>query len=236
MKKAPASVRKEMERLVKDLNEHSYRYYVLDSPVISDPEYDRMFRRLRDLEEEYGTVLPDSPTRRVGALPLEKFEKVRHTEPMLSLDNAFSEEEVLDFAGRVMRHLKTEEDIAYTVEPKYDGLAVELTYQQGVIERASTRGDGTVGEDVTRNVLTIGSVPLRLETRGVPEMMDVRGEVYMDISEFEELNRRRAEAAPGDSGWSVMAWAQYGEGSSKPSGSLSGGWGRPGFRYLRSGG
>jgi DNA ligase (NAD+) len=194
MKKAPARVRKEMERLVRDLNDHAYRYYVLDSPVISDPEYDRMFRRLRDLEEEYGVVLPDSPTRRVGAPPLEKFEKVRHAEPMLSLDNAFSEEEVLDFVGRIMRHLKTEEDITYTVEPKYDGLAIELTYRQGVIERASTRGDGTVGEDVTRNVLTIGSVPLRLEIEGAPEVMDVRGEVYMEISEFEELNRRRGEA------------------------------------------
>jgi DNA ligase (NAD+) len=194
MKKVPANVRKEMERLVKDLNYHAYRYYVLDRPVISDPEYDRMFSRLRDLEEEFGMVLPGSPTRRVGAPPLEKFEKVRHAEPMLSLDNAFSEEEVLDFVGRIKRHLKIEEDIAYTVEPKYDGLAIELTYRGGALERASTRGDGTVGEDVTQNVLTIGSVPLRLETKGAPEVMDVRGEVYMDISEFEELNRKRAEA------------------------------------------
>jgi DNA ligase (NAD+) len=103
MKKVPANVRKEMERLVKDLNYHAYRYYVLDRPVISDPEYDRMFSRLRDLEEEFGMVLPGSPTRRVGAPPLEKFEKVRHAEPMLSLDNAFSEEEVLDYRGTQVR-------------------------------------------------------------------------------------------------------------------------------------
>ncbi|HEB74862.1 MAG TPA: NAD-dependent DNA ligase LigA [Nitrospirae bacterium] len=183
-----------MERLVRELNYHCYRYYVLDSPVISDEEYDRLFLRLKKLEEEYGFVLPDSPTRRVGAPPLDKFEKVRHTEPMLSLDNAFSHEDVREFDARVRRFLGTDEEIEYTVEPKYDGLAIELTYREGILLRASTRGDGYVGEDVTQNIRTIRSVPLKIEGVGeVPEEIDIRGEVYMDIEEFEALNREREQ-------------------------------------------
>ena len=134
--------KKEIEKLVKELNYHGYRYHVLDSPVISDEEYDRFYRGLKELEERSGYVLPDSPTQRVGATPLEKFEKVQHTEPMLSLDNAFSHGEVVEFDKRVKRFLDTNRDIEYTVEPKYDGLAVELTYKDGVLDRASTRGDG----------------------------------------------------------------------------------------------
>jgi len=193
-RKVPPEIRQEMERLVRELNYHCYRYYVLDSPVISDEEYDRLFLRLKKLEEEYGFVLPDSPTRRVGAPPLDKFEKVRHTEPMLSLDNAFSHEDVREFDARVRRFLGTDEEIEYTVEPKYDGLAIELTYREGILLRASTRGDGYVGEDVTQNIRTIRSVPLKIEGVGeVPEEIDIRGEVYMDIEEFEALNREREQ-------------------------------------------
>ncbi len=193
-RKVPPEIRQEMERLVRELNYHCYRYYVLDSPVISDEEYDRLFLRLKKLEEEYGFVLPDSPTRRVGAPPLDKFEKVRHTEPMLSLDNAFSHEDVREFDARVRRFLGTDEEIEYTVEPKYDGLAIELTYREGILLRASTRGDGYVGEDVTQNIRTIRSVPLKIEgVEEVPEEIDIRGEVYMDIEEFEALNREREQ-------------------------------------------
>jgi DNA ligase (NAD+) len=189
--KSPASVTKEIEELVKELNYHCYRYYVLDSPVISDAEYDKKYRLLKELEEKYGGVLPDSPTQRVGAPALEKFDKVRHNEPMLSLDNAFSYDELREFDKKLRKLLGASEDIEYTVEPKYDGLAMELTYRKGFLLRASTRGDGYEGEDVTRNIKTIMSVPLKLEGPNIPEVIDIRGEVYMDIREFEELNRQR---------------------------------------------
>lgn len=187
----PSDIRHEIEKLVKDLNYHCYRYYVLDSPEISDEEYDKNYRRLKELEEKYDYVLPGSPTHRVGAPPLDKFEKVKHTEPMLSLDNAFSHDEVREFDERVKRFLKTDKEIEYTVEPKYDGLAMELTYRNGILHRASTRGDGYEGEDVTQNIRTIRAVPLRIEEAEMPGEIDIRGEVYMDIREFEALNRER---------------------------------------------
>ena len=187
-----ANIKKEIEKLVKVLNEHSYRYYVLDAPVISDAEYDRIFRRLKELEEKHQYVLPDSPTQRVGAPPLDKFEKVKHTEPMLSLDNAFSHDEVREFDQRVKRFLKTEKEIEYTVEPKYDGLAMELSYRNGLLHHASTRGDGVEGEDVTANIRTIKAVPLKIEdVHPIPQEIDIRGEVFIDIKEFEALNRER---------------------------------------------
>jgi DNA ligase (NAD+) len=191
MQKIPDSSKKEIEKLVKEINEHNYRYYVLDAPVISDEEYDRLFKRLKKLEETYNYVLPNSPTQRVGAPPLDKFEKVKHTEPMLSLENAFSHDEVREFDQRAKRFLKSDDEIEYTVEPKYDGLAMELTYKKGLLERASTRGDGYEGEDVTTNVKTIKAIPLKIEGVDVPEEIDIRGEVYMDIDEFEKLNRER---------------------------------------------
>jgi DNA ligase (NAD+) len=191
--KIPEDKRKEIEKLVKDLNYHCYRYYVLDSPVISDEEYDRLYFRLKELEEKYHYILPDSPTQRIGAHPLDKFQKVRHAEPMLSLDNAFSYVEVKEFDERVKRFLKSEDEIEYTVEPKYDGLAIELTYRDGFLFRASTRGDGYEGEDVTQNIRTIKSVPLKIEDAEPPKEIDIRGEVYMDIDEFEKLNREREQ-------------------------------------------
>lgn len=195
MQKMPADIRKEIEKLVNELNRHNYQYHVLDAPVISDAEYDRLFRLLKELEEEHGYVLPDSPTRRVGAPPLDKFEKVRHAEPMLSLDNAFSHDEVREFDQRVRKLLKTDRQIEYTVEPKYDGVAMELSYRQGVLHHASTRGDGFEGEDVTANILTIRAVPLRIEgVDPVPDEIDIRGEVYIDTEEFEQLNRERERA------------------------------------------
>jgi DNA ligase (NAD+) len=194
MEKITADIKKEIEKLIKEINEHNYRYYVLDAPVISDEEYDRMFRRLQELEEKYGYVLPDSPTKRVGAPPLEKFEKVKHTEPMLSLDNAFSHDEVREFDQRVKRFLKSDKEVEYTVEPKYDGLAMELTYKKGLLEKASTRGDGFEGEDVTTNVKTIKAIPLRIEGVAIPDEIDIRGEVYMDIDEFEKLNKEREKS------------------------------------------
>ncbi len=184
-------IREKIEKLVRDLNYHSYRYYVLDAPVIADEEYDRLFRELKELEETYGYVLADSPTQRVGAAPLEKFEKVKHAEPMLSLDNAFSYDEVREFDRRIRKLLGATAEIDYTVEPKYDGLAIELTYLKGALASASTRGDGYEGEDVTQNVKTIRAVPLRIGGTKVPDVIDVRGEVYMDLEEFEKLNRER---------------------------------------------
>ena len=138
-------VRKEIEDLVRDLNYHGYRYYVLDAPVISDHEYDVLYRRLKELEDAYGYVLPDSPTQRVGAPPVDKFRKVNHSQPMLSLDNAFSFDELEEFDRRVRRLLKADDEVEYTVEPKYDGLAIELTYRNGLLASASTRGDGYRG-------------------------------------------------------------------------------------------
>ncbi|MDI6728574.1 MAG: NAD-dependent DNA ligase LigA [Thermodesulfovibrionales bacterium] len=191
--KISEDIKHEIERLVKELNYHCYRYYVLDSPVISDEEYDRLYLKLKGLEEKYDYVLPDSPTHRVGAPPLDKFEKVRHKEPMLSLDNAFSYDELKEFDKRIKRLIGTQDEIEYTVEPKYDGLAIELTYRDGLLYKASTRGDGYEGEDVTPNIKTIKSVPLKIEGVSIPEEIDIRGEIYMDIEDFERLNREREQ-------------------------------------------
>jgi DNA ligase (NAD+) len=190
----PAEIKKEIEGLVKELNYHSYLYYVLDAPVMPDSEYDGQYRRLKDLEEKYTYILPDSPTQRVGAPALEKFDKVKHSEPMLSLDNAFSPDELREFDKRNSKLLNTSADIEYTVEPKYDGLAMELTYIDGVLTRASTRGDGFEGEDVTRNIKTIRAVPLKIEgVDQVPAQIDIRGEVFMLSADFEKLNRQREQ-------------------------------------------
>lgn len=191
-KKISSDIKKEIKALVRDLSYHAYRYYVLDSPVISDAEYDQTYRRLRDLEEQYGYILAESPTRRIGAPPLEKFNKVRHSEPMLSLDNAFSYGELIEFDRRIRKLLHTDKAIEYTVEPKYDGIAIEITYHNGLLGRASTRGDGYTGEDVTQNIKTVQSAPLRLfGHEAIPEEIDIRGEIYMDIRDFEKLNQER---------------------------------------------
>jgi DNA ligase (NAD+) len=185
--------KQEIDRLVEELNYHSYRYYVLDDPVASDAEYDRAYRRLKELEEASGYVLPESPTQRVGGAAAERFGKITHAQPMLSLDNAFSYDELEEFDRRVKRLLKTEAAIEYTVEPKYDGLAIELTYSNGVLESASTRGDGYVGEDIKANVMTIRSIPLKITDGPVPGEIDIRGEIYMNLEDFRKLNREREE-------------------------------------------
>ena len=186
---------KRIDKLRKDLNHHNYLYYVLDSPEISDAEYDRMLRELGALEEKFPDLITfDSPTQRVGAHPLEAFREVKHSVPMLSLSNAFSEEEISDFDARVKKILGSDGEPHYMAEPKLDGLAVELVYRDGMLSIGSTRGDGVTGEDVTQNLKTVRSIPLRLmqeRKARVPALLEVRGEVIIGIEEFKKLNRER---------------------------------------------
>ncbi|MCF6212081.1 MAG: NAD-dependent DNA ligase LigA [Gammaproteobacteria bacterium] len=196
---APSDIAARVRELRKQLNDHNYRYYVLDDPEIPDAEYDRLFRELQALEEKYpALVVADSPTRRVGAKPLKVFGEVRHAVPMLSLGNAFSDEEVRDFGRRIAEKLGLSEvDVDFTAEPKLDGLAISLLYEAGVLVSAATRGDGITGEDVTQNIRTIPCVPLRLRAeaqRPLPRVLEVRGEVYMPKAGFEALNERQRAA------------------------------------------
>ncbi|MGQ0429273.1 MAG: NAD-dependent DNA ligase LigA [Gammaproteobacteria bacterium] len=194
MKTAPAKVRQRVERLRAQIEHHNYRYHVLDDPEIPDAEYDRMIVELRALEREHpGLVTPASPTQRVGGQPVGGFAEVRHRTPMLSLDNAFSREEVVAFDRRVRERLEADGEVEYLCETKLDGLAVSLTYRNGTLELGATRGDGAVGEDVTHNIRTIQSVPLRLAGRGWPRLLETRGEVFMSLAGFREMNRRAAE-------------------------------------------
>ncbi|BES71239.1 NAD-dependent DNA ligase LigA [Marinobacter nanhaiticus D15-8W] len=184
------SVAQRIEQLRSEIDDHNYRYYVLDEPAVPDAEYDRLMRELQDLETKHpNLVTPDSPTQRVGAMPSNTFESVTHRVPMLSLDNAFSAEELTDFDRRVRDRLKREDTVEYVAEPKLDGLAVSLHYEDGLLVRAATRGDGYTGEDITANIRTIYSVPLRLRGKGWPAMVEVRGEVYMPKAGFEKLNQ-----------------------------------------------
>jgi len=182
---------KRVEELRSALDEHNYRYYVLDDPGIPDAEYDRLFRELQALEAEHPELeSADSPTQRVGSSAETSFEEVVHRLPMLSLDNAFNEDELRDFDRRVRERLGTDKDVEYVCEPKLDGLAVSLHYEHGSLTRAATRGDGYAGEDITANIRTIPSVPLRLRGSDVPDLVEVRGEVYMPLAGFEALNSR----------------------------------------------
>src|SRR5437867_5457867 len=189
-------VREEVAHLRREIERHNHRYYVLDDPEISDAEYDALFRRLQALEEAHPELrTPDSPTQRVGAAPATEFATVRHRQPMLSLQNVTTPEEMAAFDERVRKFLGRER-IQYVAEPKIDGVAVELVYEKGVLTVGSTRGDGTVGENVTPNIRTIRSVPLRLrgEAKTVPALLEVRGEVYLPLAAFRKLNREREEA------------------------------------------
>lgn len=190
----PDTLRQEAQALRSEIEEHNRRYYVLDEPLVPDAEYDRLFRRLQEIEAMAPELVPeDSPTRRVGAPPVREFEAVVHQTPMLSLNNAFSEEEVRAFDERIRKALQVE-GIEYSVEPKFDGLAVSLTYRDGLFIRGATRGDGSTGEDVSANLRTIRSIPLRLpEGEGQGEL-EVRGEVLMFRSDFEALNDRQRAA------------------------------------------
>ncbi len=179
------------------INYHNYRYYVLDSPEITDEEYDKLFRKLKELEEKFPQLItPDSPTQRVGGEPLPEFKQIKHRIPMLSLDNVFNEENLRDFDARVKKILKTEKDIEYVCEPKLDGLAVELIYENGIFIAGATRGDGRVGEDVTSNLKTIKSIPLALFSKKLkpPTILEVRGEVIINKKDFEKLNREREKS------------------------------------------
>jgi len=190
------ALKKRVEKLREEIEYHNYRYYVLDQPEISDAQYDRLMKELEKIEKENPELrTPNSPTQRVGAPPLDQFEIVRHSIPMLSLANAFEESEARDFDKRVKKFLGSSSDIDYVAEPKLDGLAVELVYERGQFIVGSTRGDGANGENITQNLRTIKTIPLQLIRKElpVPERLEVRGEVIMQLKRFKELNRKREE-------------------------------------------
>ncbi|MEX5214123.1 MAG: NAD-dependent DNA ligase LigA [Nitrospiraceae bacterium] len=190
----PPDIRNRIESLRNEIRHHDYLYYVKDRPVVSDTEYDRLFRALQELEAMYPElVTADSPTQRVGGHPQPELQKVAHERPMLSLDSITSVEEVYAFDKRVKRELDLDR-VDYTAEPKFDGLSIELVYQEGRLVRGATRGDGTIGEDVTVNLRTLRSVPLQLRSEAEPPThLAVRGEVYMRLDDFQALNRRMTE-------------------------------------------
>ncbi|MGB7758120.1 MAG: NAD-dependent DNA ligase LigA [Salinisphaera sp.] len=186
----PAAQRERAEQLARDLAEHSRAYYIEAQPTISDAEYDRLFRELEALEAEYpALVTPDSPTQRVGAPPVDAFESVDHATPMLSLANCFDDDELAEFDRRAREGASVDE-LVYCAEPKFDGTALNLRFQSGVMVRATTRGDGVTGEDITANARTIRNLPLRLTTENPPEFIEIRGEVVLARSRFNELNER----------------------------------------------
>ncbi len=196
MARGADGVRHEVERLRREIEHHNHRYYVLDDPAITDAEYDALLRRLEALEREHPELITsDSPTQRVGAAPASGFATVAHRQQMLSLQNATTREEIEEFDARIRRFLGRDE-IVYAGEPKMDGVAVELVYEDGVLAVGSTRGDGVTGENVTVNIRTIKSVPLRLRTtdRAAPRLLEVRGEVYLPIDAFHAINSEREEA------------------------------------------
>ena len=182
--------------LREQITSHAYRYYVLDDPIIADGEYDRLFRELLDLETKYpDLVTADSPSQRVGGAPLSHFEEAVHHAPMLSLDNIFDKGELTDFTSKIHRFLQSNGDISYAVEPKLDGLAVELIYKNGVLVQGATRGDGLIGENITPQLQTVQTIPLKLQAdhKKIPDTLVVRGEVFLPRQGFAELNRQREE-------------------------------------------
>ncbi len=191
MSPVPKKTAARAARLREDLTRYNYHYYVLDDPLVPDSEYDRLMRELQELERAHPELrTPDSPTQRVGDRPLESFREVVHRVPMLSLDNAFSAKELEEFDRRVRDRLDRNDPVVYVGEPKLDGLAISLRYEEGVLVQAATRGDGRRGEEVTQNVRTIPSVPLRLGGEGWPPLLEVRGEIFMPRAGFERLNER----------------------------------------------
>src|SRR5438093_7568792 len=187
-------VQARLDELRGQVNHHLYRYHVLDEPEISDSDYDRLYDQLKALEEEHPDLItPDSPTQRVGAPPSERFQKVEHLTRMCRLETVTDDESLLKWAEDVRKRLDSDDPVAYVIEPKIDGLAVSLTYENGVLTRGATRGDGIQGEDVTVNLRTIPSIPLRMHGDGAPGVLEVRGEVYLPLSGFRELNERIAE-------------------------------------------
>src|SRR5687767_920141 len=192
-----AQARSEAKRLADEIAKHDKLYYQEDEPLISDAEYDALRQRLEAIEARFPELATaESPTARIGAAPVEKFGKVRHRVPMLSLSNAFAEEEVHEFIARVKRFLKLPADaeVEFTAEPKIDGLSITLRYDNGVLVEAATRGDGFEGENVTQNVKTIDNVPERLKGKDVPETIDIRGEIYMRQEDFLKVNAAQEKA------------------------------------------
>ena len=191
----PKSTIAEVDQLRDELELHNHQYHVLDAPQITDQAYDRMFRRLQDLEQEFPQLVsPDSPTQRVGSAPASHFEPVVHEVAMLSLANAFDDDEMQDFDRKLRERLEQDGDLVYCAEPKLDGLAVSLLYDAGELVRAATRGDGRSGENITANVRTIKSIPLSLRGDAVPPRIEVRGEVYMEVEALAQLNRAQLKA------------------------------------------
>lgn len=187
------SARQRIEALREEINSHNYAYYVLDNPEIPDSEYDRLLVELIDLEQQNPElVTADSPTQRVGAIPLDSFAEVQHEIPMLSLGNAFSDQDMIDFDRRIREAIESDK-VDYAAEPKLDGLAISLLYKKGELVRAATRGDGRVGEDVTLNIRTIDAIPLKLRGSDYPELIEIRGEVVMPRAGFEKLNQQQLE-------------------------------------------
>ncbi|MCW8934045.1 MAG: NAD-dependent DNA ligase LigA [Gammaproteobacteria bacterium] len=183
-------ISEDITHLRDQLNHHSYQYYVLDDPEIPDVQYDRLYRELQSLEAQYPDLITnDSPTQRVGDKPLDGFSQVKHEIPMLSLDNVFNEEELSDFNKRLQQRLDNDDEIIFAAEPKLDGLAVSLLYEKGLLVRAGTRGDGSTGENITQNIRTIHSIPLKLLGKNIPDVLEVRGEVFMPKAGFEKLNQ-----------------------------------------------
>ncbi len=180
----------EIDNLRRLIEDHNYRYYVLDDPSVSDAEYDMLFNRLKELESIKPELISvDSPTQRVGAAPLKSFNMIKHDVPMLSLENAFTDEDIIEFDQRIRERLESSHSIEYCCEPKMDGLAVNIRYENGLLTQAATRGDGASGEDITTNIKTIHMVPLRLRGEKIPEILDVRGEVFMSRAGFARLNQ-----------------------------------------------
>src|ERR1700716_3786240 len=195
LSKAQAKV--ELKRLAQEIESHDKHYYQDDAPKISDAEYDALRQRINAIEARFPElVTSDSPSQKIGAQPSGRFAKIRHAVPMLSLDNAFAEADVVDFVARIRRFLKLgdEEKIAFSAEPKIDGLSMSLGYEGGELVTAATRGDGAVGEDVTANIRTLEDVPKKLKGRNAPEVCEVRGEVYMTKQAFLALNERQKAA------------------------------------------
>src|SRR5262244_13626 len=192
-----AQAKAELKRLAGEIAAHDKRYYQQDAPTVTDAEYDALRQRNAAIETRFpDLVRADSPSKRVGAAPTGKFKKVRHALPMLSLDNAFAEQDVIDFVTRIRRFLKLSEDekLAFSAEPKIDGLSMSLRYEGGELVKGATRGDGTEGEDVTANIRTLEDVPKKLKGRRIPDVCEIRGEVYMTKHAFLALNKRQAES------------------------------------------
>ena len=192
----PEDVHQHYQRLKSELNQHNHAYYVLDDPSVPDSQYDRLMRELQDIEQQYPELqTTDSPSQRVGGIALDSFLQVKHEVPMLSLDNAFSDIEMIDFERRIKDRINLEasQNLIYACEPKLDGVAVSLIYQNGLLIRGATRGDGNVGEDITDNVRTIKSIPLRLQGDSFPELLEVRGEIYMPRAGFNTFNIKARE-------------------------------------------